>query len=137
MSYEINLMSKLVAELAKKLSDSDIEIIETHHNRKIDSPSGTALMLANSINNALDNEMNYEYNRHSRREKRSKNEIGIHSIRGGTESGKHTVMFLGNDETFEITHNVTSRSVFASGAVKAAKFVVLKTPGLYNMNDLV
>ena len=100
MSYEINLMSKLVAELAKKLSDSDIEIIETHHNRKIDSPSGTALMLANSINNALD-------------------------------------MFLGNDETFEITHNVTSRSVFASGAVKAAKFVVLKTPGLYNMNDLV
>ncbi len=137
MSYEINLMSKLVAELAKKLSDSDIEIIETHHNRKIDSPSGTALMLANSINNALDNEMNYEYNRHSRREKRSKNEIGIHSIRGGTESGKHTLMFLGNDETFEITHNVTSRSVFASGAVKAAKFVVLKTPGLYNMNDLV
>lgn len=137
MSYEINVMSKLVSELAKKLTDSDIEIVETHHNRKIDSPSGTALMLANSINEALDNEMTYEYNRHAKREKRTKKEIGIHSIRGGTESGKHTVLFLGDHETFEITHNVTSRSVFANGAIKAAKFVVLKNPGLYNMNDLV
>lgn len=88
MSYEINLMAKLVADLAKKLSDSNIEIIETHHNRKIDSPSGTALILADSINNALDNEMTYEYDRHSKREKRGKKEIGIHSIRGGNEVRK-------------------------------------------------
>lgn len=136
MSYEINLMAKLVAELAQKLSDSDIEIVETHHNRKIDSPSGTALILADSINNALDNKMNYEYDRHSKREKRSKNEIGIHSIRGGNEVGKHSVIFFGNNESLEITHNVNSRAVFASGAIKAAMFIVHKENGLYNMNNL-
>ena len=136
MSYEINLMAKIVAELSQKLTDSDIEIIETHHNRKIDSPSGTALILADSINNALDNTMEYEYNRHDKREKRSKKEIGIHSVRGGTEVGKHTVVFLGNNESFEITHNVSSRSVFANGAVKAAFFTVHKDCGLYNMNDM-
>ena len=85
-------------ELAKKLSDSDIEIIETHHNRKIDSPSGTALMLADSINEELNNEMIYEYNRHEKREKRSKKEIGIHSVRGGTEVGKHTCTFKINEK---------------------------------------
>ncbi len=136
MSYETNLMAKLVAELAKKLSESDIEIIETHHNRKIDSPSGTALILADSINNALDNNMVYEYDRHIKREKRSKNEIGIHSIRGGTEVGKHSVIFFGNNESLEITHTVNSRSVFANGAVKAAFFTVHKDTGLYNMNDM-
>jgi 4-hydroxy-tetrahydrodipicolinate reductase len=136
MSYEINLMSKLVAELAQKLSDSDIEIIETHHNRKIDSPSGTAIILADSINNALNNEMHYEYDRHSKREKRDKKEIGIHSIRGGNEVGKHSVIFFGNNESLEITHNVNSRAVFASGAVKAAQFIVHKDAGLYNMNDM-
>lgn len=136
MSYEINLMAKLVAELAQKLSDSDIEIVETHHNRKIDSPSGTALILADSINQALDNKMNYEYDRHSKREKRSKNEIGIHSIRGGNEVGKHSVIFFGNNESLEITHNVNSRSVFASGAIKAAMFIVHKENGLYNMNNM-
>lgn len=136
MSYEINLFSKLVANLAQKLPNSDIEIIETHHNRKIDSPSGTALILADSINEALENSMYYEYNRHGKREKRNKKEIGIHSIRGGNEVGKHTVIFFGDNESFEITHNVTSRSVFASGAVKAAQFVVHKDAGLYNMNDL-
>lgn len=136
MSYEINLMAKLVAELAQKLSDSDIEIIETHHNRKIDSPSGTALILADSINNALDNQMHYEYDRHSKREKRDKKEIGIHSIRGGNEVGKHSVIFFGNNESFEITHNVNSRAVFASGAIKAAKFIVHKENGIYSMNDM-
>ena len=136
MSYEINLMAKIVAELSQKLTDSDIEIIETHHNRKIDSPSGTALILADSINNAYDNTMEYEYNRHDKTEKRSKKEIGIHSVRGGTEVGKHTVVFLGNNESFEITHNVSSRSVFANGAVKAAFFTVHKDCGLYNMNDM-
>lgn len=113
MSYEINLMAKLVSQLAQKLSDSDIEIVETHHNRKIDSPSGTAIILADSINNALNNEMHYEYDRHSKREKRDKKEIGIHSIRGGNEVGKHSVIFFGNNESLEITHNVNSRAVFA------------------------
>lgn len=136
MSYEINLMAKLVSELSKKLYDSDIEIIETHHNRKIDSPSGTALILADSINNALNNEMTYEYDRHSKHTKRDKKEIGIHSIRGGTEVGKHSVIFFGNNESFEITHNVTSRAVFANGAVKAAFFIIHKDNGLYNMNDM-
>lgn len=136
MSYEINLMAKLVAELAQKLTDSDIEIVETHHNRKIDSPSGTALILADSINNALNKEMNYEYNRHSKREKRSKKEIGIHSIRGGTEVGKHSVIFFGDNESFEITHNVTSRAVFANGAIKAAFYIFHKDSGLFNMSDM-
>lgn len=136
MSYEVNLMAKLVSNIAKNMPESDIEIIETHHNRKIDSPSGTALILADSINNSLNNEMKYEYDRHSKREKRSKKEIGIHSIRGGTEVGKHSVIFFGQNESFEITHNVTSRSVFADGAIKAAKFLIHKDAGFYNMNDL-
>lgn len=136
MSYEINLMSKLVASLAKKLPESDIEIVETHHNRKVDAPSGTALILADSINEACNNEFEYEYNRHAKREKRTKNEIGIHSLRGGTEAGKHTVIFFGNNESLEITHNVTSRSVFADGAIKAANFIIHKDNGLYSMNDL-
>lgn len=137
MSYEINLMSKIVCEIATKLREADIEIIETHHNRKIDSPSGTALLLANDINNALDNEKEFVYDRHSKREARQKNEIGISSIRGGTEVGKHSVIFFGDNESFEITHNCTSRSVFANGAIKAAKFLEHKNPGLYNMNDLL
>ena len=136
MSYEINLMSKLVASLAKKLPESDMEIVETHHNRKVDAPSGTALILADSINEACNNEFEYEYNRHAKREKRTKNEIGIHSLRGGTEAGKHTVIFFGNNESLEITHNVTSRSVFADGAIKAANFIIHKDNGLYSMNDL-
>lgn len=138
MSYEINFMSKLVAECARKLMDSDIEIIEVHHNNKIDSPSGTALILADSINEARNNELSYEYDRHSKRQKRDKKEIGIHSIRGGTECGKHTVMFYGKNESFEISHNVTSRAVFANGALKAAEFMIGKNSGkVYNMNDMV
>ena len=136
MSYETNLMAKLVAELAQKLTESDIEIVETHHNQKIDSPSGTAILLADSINDSLNNEMYYEYNRHAKREKRNKKEIGIHSIRGGNEVGKHTVYFFGNNESFEITHTVNSRGVFANGSVKAAFFIVTKETGLYNMNDM-
>ena len=137
MSYEINLMSKVLADLSLKLPNSDIEIIETHHNRKIDSPSGTALLLANSINKALNNEMNYEYDRHSKREKRNKKEIGIHSIRGGNEVGKHTVIFFGENESFEITHNVLSRSVFADGSIKAAFYLLAQPEGFYNMDNLL
>ena len=137
MSYEINLIAKIISNLAQKLKDSDIEIIETHHNKKIDSPSGTALFLADSINNALDNEMKYEYERHSKREKRTKNEIGIHSVRGGTEVGKHSILFFGNNESLEITHTVNSRAVFANGAIKAAEFIFNKENGLYSMNDII
>ena len=137
MSYEINLLSKLVADLAIKLPDTDIEIVETHHNRKLDAPSGTALLLAESINNVFNNEKKYEFNRHEKREKRPKNEIGIHSIRGGNECGKHTVIFFGENDSLEITHTVNSRAVFASGAIKAAQFVIHKKPGFYDMNDLV
>ena len=137
MSYEINIMADLVSKLATQLKDSDIEIIETHHRNKIDSPSGTALILADSINDALNNQMQYQFDRHNVRQKRPDKEIGIHSIRGGTEVGKHTVIFLGENETFEITHTVTSRSIFAKGALKAAKFLVNQNVGLYNMKDLI
>lgn len=137
MSYEINLMSKIVCEIATKLRDSDIEIVETHHNRKIDAPSGTALLLANDINKALENEKEFVYDRHSKREARKKTEIGISSIRGGTEVGSHSVIFFGDNESFEIKHNCSSRSVFANGAIKAAKFLEHKNAGLYNMNDLL
>lgn len=137
MSYEINVMCDMVSKLAKQLDGSDIEIVETHHRNKVDSPSGTALMLAESINNSLENKMKYMYDRHDIKQKRSDKEIGIHSIRGGTEVGKHTVLFLGENESFEITHTVNSRSVFAKGAIKAAKFIVKQNIGLYNMKDLI
>ena len=137
MSYETNLMISLVSRLAKELNDSDIEIVEAHHNKKLDAPSGTALMIAEGINNFLDNSMNYEFYRHSKHSIRSKKEIGIHSLRGGTEIGKHSVFFFGNNESLEITHTVTSRTVFANGALKAAEFIINKPAGLYNMDNLI
>lgn len=137
MSYEINVMCEIVSKLAKQLEGADIEIVETHHRNKVDSPSGTALMLAESLNSALDDKMEYMYDRHAIKQKRKDNEIGIHSIRGGTEVGKHEVLFFGDNESFQITHTVTSRSVFAKGAIKAAKFIVHKNPGMYNMKDLI
>lgn len=137
MSFEINVMNFLVSKLSKILSDNDIEIIETHHRDKIDSPSGTALILANTINSSRNQSMNFTYNRSNFRAKRSKNELGIHSIRGGTEVGKHTVLFLGDNESFEITHTVSSRSVFANGALKAATFIINQKYGLFGMDDLV
>ena len=94
-------------------------------------------MLAESINNALDNKLEYEFDRHSKREKRRDNEIGIHSIRGGTEVGTHTVIYFGEDESMEIKHTVTSRSVFAEGALKAAKFLINQDKGVYNMNNII
>ena len=94
-------------------------------------------MLAESINEALDNKLHYEYNRHDKREKRSPDEIGIHSIRGGTEAGTHSVIYFGEDESMEIKHTVTSRGVFAEGALKAAKFLINQDAGVYNMKDMV
>jgi len=137
MSYDINLMKKVVAEVAKNLKQTDIEIVETHHNRKIDSPSGTALLLADSINNALDNKMEYNFNRFQNREKRKKNEIGFSSIRGGNIVGEHTVIFFGENESFEITHKAYSRGVFAEGALKGAEYIVGKENGYYSMDDII
>ena len=137
MSYETNLMISVVSKIAKELKDSDIEIVDVHHHNKVDSPSGTALMIADSINNALDNSMHYEFDRHSKKAPRDKKEIGIHSLRGGTEVGKHSVFFFGENESLEISHTVTSRTVFASGALKAAEFIIGKPAGLYDMNDLI
>lgn len=137
MSYDINLMKKVVAEVAKNLNQTDIEIVETHHNRKIDSPSGTALLLADSINNALDNKMEYNFNRFQNREKRKKNEIGFSSIRGGNIVGEHTVIFFGENESFEITHKAYSRGVFAEGALKGAEYIVGKENGYYSMDDII
>ena len=136
MSFDIMIMKKLVSWLAPLLKDTDIEIIESHHNRKVDSPSGTAQMLADSINEALDNKLHCEYNRHAKHEKRDKNEIGMSSIRGGNIVGEHTVQFIGNFETFEIKHTSYSRNVFAEGALKAAEFIVKQPSGLYNMEDM-
>lgn len=137
MSFEVNLMADLVAKLSTQLKNSDIEIVETHHHNKVDAPSGTALFLADSINQAQNNTMDYEYNRHSKREKRKASEIGIHSIRGGTEVGKHTVYFFGDNESFEITHTVNSRSIFANGAIQAAEYIIGKDNGLYDMKDMI
>ena len=137
MSFSITMLQHILREIAPKLKDTDIEIIETHHNRKIDSPSGTAQMLANTINDALGGEYKYEYDRHSKHEKRGKKEIGLVSVRGGNIVGEHTVKFFGDSETFEITHTAHSRSLFAEGAIKAAEFIVKKSKGMYNMEDLI
>lgn len=137
MSFNINIMTKIVSELATLLKDNDIEIIETHHNAKKDAPSGTALLLADSINKSLDNKMKYVFDRNSLNKKREKNEIGFSCIRGGNIVGEHTVNFFGANETFEITHTSYSRSVYADGAIKAAEFLLTKPAGFYNMNDLI
>ena len=117
--------------------DADIEIIETHHNRKADAPSGTALMLADSISEALDEKPIYEFDRHSKRMKRTKNEIGIHAVRGGTIVGEHEIIFAGPDEVIKISHSAYSKQLFANGSVNAGLFLVGKEPGFYSMKDLV
>lgn len=138
MSLGINLLSELVKKAAAVLGDSfDIEIVEKHHNQKLDAPSGTALMLADAAASALDEAPHYEYDRHSRRMKRPKNEIGIHAVRGGTIVGEHEVIFAGHNEVVTLSHSAQSREVFAAGAVSAAKFICGLSAGMYNMSDLV
>jgi len=137
MSYDINLMAKTAANLAKTLDDVDIEIVETHHNRKIDSPSGTAIFLADKINEALGGKMEYVFDKHSKHEKRNKNQIGFSSIRGGNIVGEHSILFFSENETFEIKHTCYSRSVFAAGAIKAAKWLIDKPNGLYSMDNMI
>ena len=138
MSLGVNLLCSLAKSAAKILGNNfDIEIIEKHHNQKIDAPSGTALMLANAVNEVFDDKYTYEYDRHSKRQKRTKSEIGIHAIRGGTIVGEHDVIFAGHDEVITLSHVAQSKEVFAAGAVKAAKFIVGKTNGLYDMGDIL
>ena len=138
MSLGINLLINLVKKAASILEGSfDIEIIEKHHNQKVDAPSGTALMIADGIASTLKGESEYVYDRHSVRKKREAKEIGIHAVRGGTIVGDHSVIFAGNDEVIEISHSAAGKEVFAVGAVKAAKFLVGKKAGLYSMEDLV
>ena len=132
----INLMNEVVAKIAPQLRNFDIEIIETHHNRKVDSPSGTAKSLFNVINDALDNEMCLVSGR-SGLHVRDKKEIGMHSVRGGSVVGEHSVIFYGDDEIIEIKHSSTSRRIFANGAIKAAKFLIGKKPGLYRMKEVL
>jgi len=138
MSMGVNLLASLAQKAAAFLGDQfDIEIIEKHHNRKIDAPSGTALMLADAINETMGNTEQYVFDRHSVRKKREKNEIGISSVRGGTIVGEHEVIFAGRDEVITLSHSAMSRDIFAVGAVNAAVFLAEKGPGLYNMNDLL
>lgn len=138
MSLGVNLLCNLAKKAAAVLGGNfDIEIVEKHHNQKIDAPSGTAIMLANAVNEVFDDRLYYEYDRHSKRQKRTKNEIGIHSIRGGTIVGEHDVIFAGHDEVITLSHSASSKGVFAAGAVKAAKFIVGKPAGLYEMSDVI
>ena len=137
MSLGVNLIIALAQKAAQILGDKfDIEIIEKHHNQKLDAPSGTALAIADAISEAIDTTPQYVYDRHSVRKKRDKNEIGIHAVRGGTIVGEHDILFAGNNEIVEINHRATSREIFATGALKAAEFIYGKPAGMYSMKDL-
>lgn len=138
MSLGINLLANLAKKAVQVLGDGfDIEIIEKHHNQKIDAPSGTALMLADAICEELNKPMKYEYDRHSKREKRTKNEIGMHAVRGGTIVGEHEIMFAGRDEIITLSHSARSKEVFAVGAVNAALFLKDKPAGMYSMKEMI
>jgi 4-hydroxy-tetrahydrodipicolinate reductase len=137
MSVGVNLIAELLGEVAEALSDSgfDIEIIEKHHNQKTDAPSGTALMLAEAARRGAARE--FVFDRTKKREKRGAGEIGFSVVRGGTIVGEHTVIFAGRDEVIEITHKASSKEIFAVGAIKAARFLSGKPPGLYSMSDVM
>lgn len=138
MSLGINLL----IELSKKATavfgnGADIEIIEKHHNQKLDAPSGTALMIADAIADTMEQEPQYVYDRHSYRKKREKNEIGLHAVRGGTIVGEHEVIFAGHDEVVSIKHEALSREVFVTGSINAAIFLKTKKSGMFNMGDML
>ena len=139
MSLGINLLLKMLKEAAGVLAPAgfDMEIVEKHHNLKVDAPSGTALALADSINEEFDNEYEYVYDRSARREKRPKKEIGISAVRGGTIVGDHDVIFAGADEVITFSHTAYSKAVFGKGAVQAAKFLTGKGAGMYSMADVI
>ncbi len=139
MSLGINVLLELVKKAASILGDSyDIEIVERHHRRKVDAPSGTALMIADAAAESCGHESEYVYSRHEVRHPREKKEIGISAVRGGTIVGEHEIIFAGHDEIMEIKHTALSREIFAQGAVQAAKFMAgVTAPGLYDMSQLV
>ncbi|MBQ6265881.1 MAG: 4-hydroxy-tetrahydrodipicolinate reductase [Clostridia bacterium] len=138
MSLGVNLICELAKKAAKALGDDfDIEILEMHHNQKIDAPSGTALMIADSISNEFDEKPDYVYDRASKRVKRSKSEIGIQSVRAGNIVGEHQVIFAGTDEVITLSHSARSKTLFASGALSAAKMIIKKENGLYSMKELI
>ncbi|MBS5139671.1 MAG: 4-hydroxy-tetrahydrodipicolinate reductase [Clostridium sp.] len=139
MSIGVNLLLDLVQRAAQILYDAnfDIEVVEKHHNQKIDAPSGTAMALADAINAAMDEKFHYVYDRSQKREKRERTEIGIHAIRGGNIVGEHDVIFAGRDEVITLSHHASSREVFAVGAVKAAKFLAEQPAGLYSMKEVL
>lgn len=139
MSVGVNLLMKLLKEASPVLADAgfDIEIVEKHHNLKVDAPSGTAIALADSINEAFDEKYEYVYDRSARREKRPEKEIGISAVRGGTIVGDHDVIFAGADEVITFSHRAYSKAVFGKGAVQAAKYLAGKGAGLYNMSDVI
>ena len=136
MSLGINLLISLCRRAAATLgADFDIEIIEKHHNKKLDAPSGTALMIADALSE--DAEHSYVYDRHAERRQRARGEIGLHAVRGGTIVGEHEVLFCGKDEVITLSHSAASREVFATGAIRAARFMKGRAPGFYNMNDVI
>ena len=139
MSLGINTLLKLVQDAAKVLAAAgfDMEIVEKHHRLKVDAPSGTALALADSINEAMDNKYHYVYDRSQKREKRDDKEIGISAVRGGTIVGEHEIIFAGQDEVIEFKHTAYSKAIFGKGAVEAAKFLAGKPAGRYDMSDVI
>lgn len=138
MSLGINAIAEMFSKLVPILEkDFDIEIIEKHHNKKKDSPSGTALLLADAVSENCENKKKYIFGRHGKEDNRTRDIIGIHSIRGGTIPGEHSVIFAGEDEIIEIKHTALSRNIFAKGAVKAASFIVEQPKGLFSMRELV
>ncbi|SCH26657.1 Dihydrodipicolinate reductase [uncultured Blautia sp.] len=139
MSLGINTLLKLVQDAAKVLATAgfDMEIVEKHHRLKVDAPSGTALALADSINEAMDNKYHYVYDRSQKREKRDDKELGISAVRGGTIVGEHEIIFAGQDEVIEFKHTAYSKAIFGKGAVEAAKFLAGKPAGRYDMSDVI
>ena len=139
MSLGINTLLKLVQDAARVLAAAgfDMEIVEKHHRLKVDAPSGTALALADSLNEAMDNKYHYVYDRSQKREKRDDKEIGISAVRGGTIVGEHEVILAGQDEVIEFKHTAYSKAIFGKGAVEAAKFLAGKPAGRYDMSDVI
>ena len=138
MSLVINVLIGLVNQAAKTLYPGfDIEILEAHHRRKLDAPSGTAMMIADAINESCNNELEYVYERHSRMQARGDREMGISAIRGGNIVGEHEVYFISDEETVKISHSAKTRDAFARGALAAAKYIQDKKPGMYNMDDMI
>ncbi|RDY26426.1 4-hydroxy-tetrahydrodipicolinate reductase [Romboutsia weinsteinii] len=136
MSLGVNVLLKLVKKATKMLQGFDIEVIEKHHNKKVDAPSGTAIMIANAIKEVMPTLEN-NYGRYGREAKRTENEIGIHAIRGGTIVGEHDAIFAGHDEIVELRHTAQSKDIFAKGAIVAAKYLANKDAGYYNMDDIL